>query len=70
MATPFVQGGLRSSEIEVEIETECAHCKERINISLTSDLKFQVKQPQAAPVVFAPVVDFEKLAAPTIIDDF
>jgi hypothetical protein len=56
--------------VVLEVETECAHCGDRLNIELTSELSFDVRQAQAKPIVFAPMVNFEKLAAPTIIDDF
>jgi hypothetical protein len=65
-----VQGGLRNTAVQVEIGTECAHCGERLDIELDSDLNLKIKQSSAQPYVFAPIVDFEKLAAPTIIDDF
>lgn len=54
----------------VEVETECAHCGERLSIELSSELNYEVKPERAEPLVFAPMVNFEKLAAPTIIDDF
>ncbi len=54
----------------MEIETECAHCRDRLNLKLTSDLRFDIQQAQAEPVVFTPMVNFEKLTTPTIIDDF
>jgi len=33
-------------------------------------MKYQVKETGAAPLLFVPKVDFEKLKKPSIIDDF
>jgi hypothetical protein len=33
-------------------------------------MKYQVKETTATPLLFVPMVDFEKLNKPSIIDDF
>jgi hypothetical protein len=33
-------------------------------------MKYQVKEADAAPMLFVPMVNFEKLDKPNIIDDF
>jgi hypothetical protein len=68
-AMPFVQGHLRSEAIGVEIETECAHCSRSMRIELESDLRYRIAEG-ADPLIFVPLVDFEKLKDPSIIDAF
>ncbi len=66
---PFVQGHLRNESIAISIETECAHCSRSIRIELDSQLNYHVVEG-ADPLVFVPLVDFEKLKDPSIIDAF
>jgi hypothetical protein len=65
-----VQGQLRDKKLSVTIDTECAHCGQPMQITLTSDLDYQVREPDAAPVVYIPIVNFAKLRDPSIIDAF
>jgi hypothetical protein len=67
---PFVQGQLRGNPVSVVIESECAHCSLPIHIEIDSELKYRVVEEDADPLVFAPLVDFDKLAEPSIIDVF
>ena len=67
---PFVQGKLRSEYLEFVIETQCAHCREPIHIEMDSDLRYQVLDEAAAPLIHVPLVDFGKLEEPSIIDAF
>jgi hypothetical protein len=66
---PFVQGHLRNEPIAVNIKTECAHCSRSIQIELDGELNYRVVE-EANPLVFVPLVNFEKLKDPSIIDAF
>ena len=52
------------------IRTECAHCQEPIHIEIDSDLSYRVVEPATAPLIHVPLVDFERLEEPSIIDAF
>jgi hypothetical protein len=66
---PFVQGHLRNERIAITIDTECAHCSRSIRLELDSELNYRVVQ-ETDPLVFVPLVNFEKLKDPSIIDAF
>jgi hypothetical protein len=82
---PFVQGHLRNESITISIETECAHCSRSIRIEVDSEpgsgldsgldsepgseLNYRVVEG-TDPLVFVPLVNFEKLKDPSIIDAF
>jgi len=66
---PFVQGHLKRETLAVTFQTECAHCAPPLRIKVDSALNC-VAQEGADPLVFIPEVNFEKLKAPNIIDDF
>jgi hypothetical protein len=70
IATPFVQGHLRQEPLSFVADTECGHCGQPLRIEMDADLNFHVEQQGADPLVFIPAVNFDKLAAPNIIDDF
>jgi len=65
-----VQGQLRHEKLTVSIQTECGHCQAPLHLEVDSDLNFRVLEPQAAPLVFVPRVNFQKLDDPSIIDAF
>ena len=67
---PFVQGHLRNESITVTFSTECAHCSRPIRIEVDSELGYRVVAEGADPLVFVPLVNFEKLKDPSIIDAF
>lgn len=67
---PFVQGHLRNQPVSVRIRTECAHCSQRLHFEVDSELRFRMSEVAADPLVFLPLVDFEKLKGPSIIDSF
>jgi len=67
MATPFVQGRLRSERLSVRIETECAHCARPIHIALDSAMRYSVEEAGAEPLVFEPQVNWETFTEPNII---
>jgi hypothetical protein len=66
---PFVQGHLRNESLSITIRTECAHCSQPIKLELDSELNYRVLEG-TDPLVFVPLVDFEKLKDPSIIDAF
>jgi hypothetical protein len=66
---PFVQGHLRNEPVSIDISTECAHCSRTMRIEVDSELRYRVVEG-ADPLIFAPLVDFEKLEDPSIIDAF
>jgi hypothetical protein len=66
---PFVQGHLRNEPVAVSIDTECAHCSRSMRLELDSELRCRVAGG-ADPLIFVPLVNFEKLKDPSIIDAF
>ncbi|MEW5719526.1 MAG: hypothetical protein AB1817_12915 [Chloroflexota bacterium] len=65
-----MQGRLRGEYLAVTIETECAHCHRPLRLQVDSEMKFQVQDEGAAPLVFVPMVNFARLNEPSIIDAF
>jgi len=65
-----VQGQLRRESLTVTFESECAHCSRSLGITINSDLTYRVEPEAAGVLVFVPLVDFAKLRAKSIIDDF
>lgn len=70
MATPFVQGRLRDEPLTFDVTTECACCGREIRFQMGHDLEYTLEDPEARPLFFVPLVDFTRLKAPSIIDDF
>ena len=66
---PFVQGHLRNASVSVSFRTECAHCARRLQIDVDSQLRCSVADG-ANPLIFVPLVNFEKLKDPSIIHAF
>jgi len=66
---PFVQGHLRNESLAVTIRTECGHCSRSIRIEIDSELNYRVLDGDE-PLIFVPLVNFEKLKDPSIIDAF
>jgi hypothetical protein len=67
---PFVQGHLRKEVQAFVVSTECAHCGRALHLELDRDLNCRVVEKDAAPLVFSPNVDFDKLEDPSIIDAY
>jgi hypothetical protein len=67
---PFVQGQLRAENLSFRIQSECAHCGLPLHLELDSDLNYRVEEEGADPLVFVPMVNFETLEDPSIIDAF
>ena len=70
MATPFVQGHLRKSFLEVKIGTSCAHCGRPMEIVVDSDLNYRIVEGGRTPLVFEPAVDWSRFKDPNIIDGY
>jgi hypothetical protein len=68
---PFVQGHLRRERLTVAVESACAHCGRALRLVIDGELRHRVTPPEAAgALVFVPLVDFARLRARSIIDDF
>jgi hypothetical protein len=52
------------------IETTCAQSGQPIQIEIDGQLAYRVRQEDADPMIFVPIVDFDKLNDPSIIDAF
>ena len=65
-----MQGQLRQEKLTASIQTDCGHCHAPLHLEVDSDLNFRVLEPLAAPLVFVPRVNFQKLDDPSIIDAF
>lgn len=65
-----MQGLLRNENLSFTIETECGHCHTPLHIEMDSELNYRIVEPGAEPLVFSPMVDFERLKDPSIIDAF
>ncbi len=68
-ATPFVQGRLRNTQLSVTVRTECAHCKEPMELTINSDLNCSVKG-EGDFMIFMPDVDLLGLEDESIINAF
>jgi hypothetical protein len=66
---PFVQGHLRDEAVGVTIRSECGHCSRPLRLEIDAELNHRVRNGEA-PLVFVPLVDFEKLEDPSIIHAF
>ena len=65
-----MQGQLREEPLSFTVETSCAHCSEPIHIEMDSELSYRVLEEGADPFVYVPMVDFDELEDPSIIDAF
>ena len=65
-----MQGQLREEPLSFTVESQCAHCGQPLHLELDSDLSYRVVEEGAQPLVFVPMVDFDKLEDPSIIDAF
>jgi hypothetical protein len=65
-----VQGQLRKEALSFTIETSCAHCGQPIHIEIDGELSYRVLEGGADPFVYVPMVDFDELEDPSIIDAF
>jgi hypothetical protein len=65
-----VQGQLRKQSLTFQVQTECGHCGKPFHLEIDSDLNYRVLEAEASPMVYAPLIDFDKLEDPSIIDGF
>jgi hypothetical protein len=65
-----VQGQLRGEPLGFLIETTCAQSGQLIQIEIDGQLVYHVRQDDADPIVFVPLMDVDKLKDPSIIDVF
>jgi hypothetical protein len=70
IATPFVQSRLRKQNVEVEIETSCAHCGRVMHILVDDQLRWRVREQGADPRVFLPKIDWASFRGRNIINDY
>jgi hypothetical protein len=52
------------------VATECGHCQQPLELDVDSELRFRVLEEAAEPLVYVPMVDFDELQDPSIIDAF
>ena len=52
------------------IESSCAQSGRPIQIEIDGQLDYHVRQADADPVILIPIVDFDRLDDPSIIDAF
>ena len=67
---PFVQGQLCGEPLSFVVDSTCACCGQPLHLEIDSELRYRVQEEDADPRVFVPLVDFEKLEDPSIIDAF
>jgi hypothetical protein len=65
-----VQGRLRGEDLSFTIETSCAYCGQPIHIEIDEELNYCVLEEGAEPLIHVPMVDFDALDDPSIIDAF
>lgn len=65
-----MEGRLRQKPLTIEIQTRCAHCDRVIEISVDSELRYDVVQKEARPLVFEPHVDWSTFREPNIIHHY
>jgi hypothetical protein len=65
-----VQGRLRGEALSFGITTECACCGAPLHLRMDHELHHALDEPDANPMFFVPLVDFTRLRAKSIIDDF
>lgn len=69
LATPFVQGRLRSENLAVLVQSSCAVSGRPLTLEIDSNLQHRVQEPGARPIIFAPLQVVQPGAA-NIIDGF
>lgn len=65
-----MEGRLRQKPLRIDIRTKCAHCAREIAISVDSELRYDVAQKDARPMVFEPRLDWSVFRGPNIIHDY
>ena len=65
-----MQGQLRDEPLDFLIESTCAQSGQPIQIEIDGQLEYHVRQEDADPILFVPLVDVDRLDDPSIIDVF
>jgi hypothetical protein len=65
-----VQGRLWDGPLDFLIETLCAQSGQPIQIEIDGQLAYRVRQVDADPIIFVPLMDVDRLDDPSIIDAF
>ena len=65
-----MQGQLRDEPLDFLIESTCAQSGQPIQIEIDGQLEYHVRQEDADPILFVPLMDVDKLDDPSIIDVF
>jgi hypothetical protein len=53
-----------------QVDTECGHCGKPLHLEIDSELNYRVNEADAEPLIYAPLIDVNKLEDPSIIDAF
>jgi hypothetical protein len=65
-----VQGRLRNEKLSVKIDSECAHCGQKLHLTFDSELAWSVEESDADPLVFEPDIDWRHFKGANIIHDY
>ncbi len=65
-----MQGRLRDEALSFEIDTECGCCGRAMHFTMRHDLGYTLAESDSRPLFYVPVVNFARLKAASIIDDF
>jgi hypothetical protein len=65
-----VQGQLRKEELDFIITSKCVQSGRTLHIEINANLNYTVQEPDSAPLLSVPLVDFGELKEPSIIDAF
>jgi hypothetical protein len=69
-AAAFVLGRLLGRKLRIDIRSICAQSGRPLRLTVASDLSWRGDGESAQPLLFTPHVDWNKLRAPNIIDDY
>jgi hypothetical protein len=61
---------MKDKKTSCAVDTECHHCGQPMRLEMDSELETITAQDGAEPLLFVPLVDFDKLTTPSIIDPF
>ncbi len=70
MQGQLLKDTLRGERLNFTIRTSCAHCGKPIQIEMDDQLNYNVFDMESSPLIFSPMVDFDRLEDPSIIDAF
>ena len=62
-----MQGRLTDRRTEATIDTVCAHCDQPMQITVDSEMRYEVKGTGSKPLFFAPQIDWPRFREPNII---